>query len=170
MGFSGGAYHALHLAVRHVLDVERLVVIGALADLSDDERSGLRATAQALRAGDSLEGMPTKRFLAPEFAVLHPKSCARVETWVRATTPANLALELDSLANSPPLLSRLVEYEGPVLARTGALDVAAPLYHARAIAEVCARGTAQIVYGCGHALLEEDTRETVRAVIAALGS
>lgn len=169
VGFSGGAYHALHLAVRGVLHVERVVVLGAIADPSTEERAGLSATARALRAGQTLAGVPTSRFLSPAFAAAHPDACARVEAWAAATSPANLAIELDALAEAPPLLSRLGRFERPVLARTGALDLATPPSHARALAEHCPRGVVQIVEGRGHALLEEDRDETVRAVVEALG-
>jgi 3-oxoadipate enol-lactonase len=168
VGFSGGAYHALHMAVRGVLDVERVVALGAIGDLSNDERAGLRGLAEALRAGQSLDGIPTARFLSPAFAATHPEACAQVEVWVKATSPANLAIEADAVAAGPPLLGRLGSYQGRVLARTGELDLATPPSHARAIAASCRNGVAEIVEGCGHALLEEDRDETVRAALAAL--
>lgn len=168
VGFSGGAYHALHLAVRGVLTVDRIVVLGGLGDPSPEERAGLRATAQALRSGVSLAGVATARFLAPQFARTNPAACARVEAWLRATTPENLATELDALSEAPPLLARLSTFQGRVLARTGALDQASAPSHAQAIARACAYGVAEIVDGCGHALLEEDRPGTVRSALSVL--
>src|SRR6188768_2664286 len=45
VGFSSGAYHALHLAVRGRLAVEALVQLGSYGDLSREEREGLRGFA-----------------------------------------------------------------------------------------------------------------------------
>jgi pimeloyl-ACP methyl ester carboxylesterase len=168
VGFSGGAYHALHLAVRGVLRVDRIVALGALGDLAADERAGLRATAQALRSGQDLAGVATARFLAPAFARGNPGACARVETWLEATPRDNLAAELEALSEAPLLLERLSTFQGLVLARTGALDGASPPSHARAIAQACPRGVVQIVDGCGHALLEEDLSGTLRAALSVL--
>ena len=168
VGFSGGAYHALHLAVRGVLVVDNVVALGALADLSAVERAGLRATAQALRSGANLAGVATARFLAPRFAQAHPAACARVEAWLEATTRHNLALELEALSEAPPLLAQLSTFHRRVLARTGALDGASPPSHAQAIARACVHGVANIVDGCSHALLEEDLPGTLRAALSAL--
>jgi 3-oxoadipate enol-lactonase len=169
VGFSGGGYHALHLAVRGVVKVDRVVALGAFGELSAEERVGTTGLATAVRAGSNVAGIPTQRFLSPAFAAAHPDACARVEAWLRATTPANLATELDALAAAPSLLAKLAGFEGTVLARTGSLDAASPPVHAEAVARACSRGTLQIVDGCGHALLEEDRDATVSAVVAALG-
>jgi pimeloyl-ACP methyl ester carboxylesterase len=168
VGFSGGAHHALHLAVRGVVHVENVVALGCLADLSLEERSGMKGMAAALRRGASFAGVPTTRFLAPKFAASHPQACCRVEAWLSATSPSNLALELEAFADAPPLLDQLSRFEGRVLARTGALDLATPPAHAVSVAQACSRGVAQIVERCGHALLEEDFEPTIAATLAFL--
>lgn len=56
VGFSTGAYHALHLAVRREADVESVVAIGGFADLLSDERAGFRGFAEALESGASSAG------------------------------------------------------------------------------------------------------------------
>ncbi len=123
-----------------------------------------------MRSGKNLAGLPTSLFLSPVFAASHPDACARVETWISATTPDNLARELEAVANASPVLPALASFEGRVVARTGALDQAAPPAHAEAIARACPNAVLQIVPGCGHALLEEDRQETLRACIAAVGA
>ena len=169
VGFSGGSYHALHVAIRGVLAVDSLVLLGGMADLSDETRAGQRGFAAALRAEQPLGGVATARFLSPAFAARHPDACARVEAWLHATTPENLARELDAVADGPSLLDGLGAFEGRVLARTGALDLACPPANAEEIARRTRVATVQIVPGCGHALLEEDPVGTTAAVLAALG-
>jgi 3-oxoadipate enol-lactonase len=168
VGFSGGAHHALRLASLGVLDVTTVVALGGIADLSADERSGMRAMAESLRHAAIPPGFATARFLSPGFAAAHPDATARVEAWVRATSAANLAWELEALAGAPELLPALASFPGRIFARTGTLDLAAPPAQAEAIARACPRGSLQMVSGCGHALLEENRAETIAAVVAAL--
>jgi 3-oxoadipate enol-lactonase len=168
VGFSGGAYHALHVATRGVLDVSKVIAIGGFAELSLAERAGLRGFATALRTGTALAGIPTARFLSPRFAQAHPEACTRVEGYLTATMPENLAHELDAVAEGPSLLEGLRSFQGIVIARTGALDVAMPSAHAQNIAGACRRGVVQIVSECGHALLEEDRDATIAAVVESL--
>ncbi len=168
VGFSAGSYHALHLATRGVLEVERVVALAAIAQLSDEDRDGFRAVAQALRAGQSLAGVPTARFLSPAFAAAHPDACARVEAWAQATTPDNLARELDAMAEAPSLLPDLARYRGAITLRTGSLDLATPPARAQAVAAAVPAARLAIVEGSGHALLEEDRDATIQAVVEAL--
>ena len=168
VGFSAGAHRALRIASRGVLEVETLVALGGLADQSPEERAGFRSVAADLRRGKSLAGVATALFLSPAFAQTHADACARVEAWMTSTGHLSLAGELEAFADAAPVIPALASFEGRVLARTGALDGAAPPAHAEAIAAACANGVAQIVPGCGHALLEEDREGTIRAVVSAL--
>jgi 3-oxoadipate enol-lactonase len=169
VGFSGGAYHAVHVAVRGKVAVDRLVLLGGMAELQADEKAAFRGFAAALRAGQPLLGVATARFLSPAFAATHPDACARVESWLGATPPANLARELDAMAEAPSLLEGLGRFEGQLLARTGSLDVAVPVPKAEAMARAARNGRLEIVPGVGHALMEEDREGTIAAVLAALG-
>jgi 3-oxoadipate enol-lactonase len=168
VGFSGGAYHAIHLAARGVLMVESLVLLGGIADITPDVSAAFKGFSAALRAGQSLAGVATARFLSPAFAASHPDACARVEGWLDATSRDNLALELDAVAAGPSLLETLRTFAGTVRARTGEFDLASPTANAAAIARVAPHGSLQVVPGCGHALLEEDRAGTIAAVVAAL--
>jgi pimeloyl-ACP methyl ester carboxylesterase len=168
VGFSSGAYHALHLAVRGRIAVETVVLLGSYGDLSPEERDGLRGFATALDDGVSLGGVPSARFLSPGFAKSHPVVCASVERWIDAVSPAKLALELRALADSPALLERVPRFGGTLLARTGALDLATPPSHAEKVVKQARHGELQVVTSCGHALLEEDLEATTAATLAAL--
>jgi len=165
VGFSAGAYHALHLAVRGRFAIDRVITLAGFADLSAEERGGMRGFAAALRAGANLDGVATARFLSPPFAKTHPDACARVEAWLRATSRENLARELDACAESPPLLDMCA---ARVVARAGSLDLVVPPAHAEAIAKTARHGVAQVVEGSGHALLEENLDATTAAIVRAL--
>lgn len=170
VGFSGGAHHALRIASRRFIEVDVLVALGGLGDPSAEERAGFRGLVADLRAGKGMAGLATALFLSPAFAHTHPDACARVEAWMTSTQPENLARELDAVADAAPVLPTLAAFEGRIVARTGSLDRATSPAHAEAIARACPRGVVQIVPGCGHALLEEDREETLRAVIAAVAA
>ncbi len=169
VGFSGGAHHALRVATRGMIEVTTVVVLAGVGDLSSEERAGTRAFAGSLRQAPLPAGLAAQRFLSPAFAASHPDAVARVEAWSSATTAENLAAELEAVADAPLLLPALASFAGAVIARTGSLDVAAPLSHAEAIIAACARGRLEVVHGAGHALLEEDRDGTIAAVTAALG-
>jgi 3-oxoadipate enol-lactonase len=156
------------VAQRGVLKVERVVSLGGLAELPAEAKAGFRGFAAALRAGQSLDGVATQRFLSPAFATEHPDACARVEGWMHATTPENLARELDAMADAPSLLEGLASFEGTLVARVGELDVAVPPALSEAMVSKARNGTLQVVPGVGHALLEEDRQGTLVAVVDAL--
>ncbi|MGH7269399.1 MAG: alpha/beta fold hydrolase [Polyangiaceae bacterium] len=168
VGFSGGAYHALHVASRGKVHVDAVVTLGGFADLSAEERAGMKGFADALRSGAPLDGVPTARFLSPTFARAHPAACQRVESWLHATSRENLARELLMFSKMPSVLPGLATFAGRIVARVGALDLAAPPAHSEAIARASPHSVMQIVEGAGHALMEEDlngTIETVRTTV-----
>jgi 3-oxoadipate enol-lactonase/4-carboxymuconolactone decarboxylase len=168
VGFSGGAYHALHLAIRGKLRMGRVVALGGFAGLTTAEGEAFLGFAAMLRSGQPVTGIATQRFLSPAFAAARPAACQRVEEWMRAAPPESLAFELEALARAPSLLPALAQFPGRIVARTGELDVATPPDKARDIVSAARNAQLQIVPGCGHALLEEDAEATIRAVLAAI--
>ncbi len=168
VGFSGGAYRALSLALRGNVKVRAVVTLAGLAALSAEEVAGFRGFAAALRQGADLSGVATARFLSPAFAKTHPAACAEVESWLHAADAQSLALELDAFAEARSLVADLARLDVPVTARVGGADVAAPLAHSKEIVGACKHGALQVVDGAGHALLLEDRDATVAAVLAAL--
>jgi pimeloyl-ACP methyl ester carboxylesterase len=168
VGFSMGAFRALHMAVER--PVAAVVALAGISDLSGEERAGMRGFAAALRAKQDLRPALPPRFLSPRHRAEHPEDDARVEAWADVASPEVLIEELDDLASAPLLLPRLATLRCPVVARTGELDCATPPSHARAIVAAVASGTLEIAPGAGHALLLEDrsaTLATIRRVCAA---
>lgn len=164
IGFSGGAYRALDIAVAGRVRPARLVCLAGFASLDEAEAAGMRQFVAALRAGVDLRPIAPGRFLSAGFAAAHPEACAAVTRWVDATSPALLADELEAFNSAPPLLPRLGALAIPLLARTGELDVAAPPAKAEALARAVPGALLEIAPGAGHALLLEDTEATIASV------
>ncbi len=164
IGFSGGAWHGIGLALRGKLRVEKLVSLGGLAGLDAEQQAAFHGFAAALRAGQDLRPVAPGQFLASDFAASHPEAVAGVTSWLDAIAPADLAAELDATADAPDQRPRLAELAMPILCRAGELDAAVPPQASRSIVEGVQHGTLQLVPGKGHALLYEDFDATVRAV------
>lgn len=163
LGFSGGTYHALELALGGRFEATRLVGLGAFASLDPEERSGFTETAAALRAGIDLRPMLPARFLAPSSAK-DPARVAAVLSWLDAAPREVVADELDAFAACRDLLPDLARLRVPVLLRTGALDLPTPPAKAEAIARVVPDAVVEVVPECAHALLLEDREATVASV------
>ncbi len=164
IGFSGGAWHAIGLALRGKLRVGRIVSLAGLAGLDPEHQAAFHGFAEALRAGQDLHPVAPGQFLSADFAASHPAAVAGVTSWLDAIASADLAAELDAAADAADQRPRLGELAMPVLCRAGELDAAVPAEASRTIAEGVRHGTLQIVPGAGHALLYEDFDGTVRAV------
>lgn len=164
VGFSGGAWHAIGLALRGKLRVEKLVALAGLAGLDPEHQAAFHGFADALRAGQDLRPVAPGQFLSADFAAAHPDAVAGVTSWIEAIAPADLAAELDATADAPDQRPRLGELAMPVLCRAGELDAAVPVQASRAIAGSVQHGTLEVVEGKGHALLYEDFDATAAAV------
>jgi pimeloyl-ACP methyl ester carboxylesterase len=85
---------------------------------------------------------------------------------LHATSRENLVHELVMFSKASGVVPGLATFAGKVVARVGALDVAAPPAHSEAIARAAPNGVLQLVEGAGHALMEEDLEGTIEAVRA----
>ena len=168
VGFSGGGYHALALAVRGNLAVTQVVCLAGLMAQTQAGRDGFRQFAAALRQGVDLHGIAPDRFLSPAFRATHPDAVRAVTAWLDATPPANLANELEAFAAAPDLDAGVAALTVPILARVGALDVAAGPAASEAIVAAARAGTLEVVTGSGHALMYEDLEGTTASVVKAL--
>ncbi len=76
-----------------------------------------------------------------------------------------LARELEAVAAMTELAPRLPTLTAPVVARVGALDIAAPADWSRAIVDSVPHGRLELVEGCGHVLLYEDRDATISSIL-----
>lgn len=164
-GTSGGAWHALALALRGVLPVTRVALFAGLADLGDAERDGFRQLAVALRAGADLRSLAAPRFLSPA-AQQRPELCAAVEAWLGAAPAEVLASELEAFAAAHDLLDRLGGLTVPVLACVGSADAATPVAKSEAIVVRCKAARLVVQADVGHAILLEDPAGCVKELRA----
>lgn len=156
VGFSGGAYRALTLALRDVVRVTHILSISGLATITAEEAQGFRNFATALRTGVDLRPIAPLRFLSRRFADEHPEAVDMVQDWLLAAPRDLIAAELEALAGAPDLIPELPRIAAPIVARVGAADVATPLHKSEQIAAAAPRGRLEVVRDAGHALPIED--------------
>jgi pimeloyl-ACP methyl ester carboxylesterase len=171
VGFSLGGHHALALAGSTKIRVTSVVSIAGFAMLEPTARDAMHGfVAMLSQPGAELDtpelrAIARERFLAPAFRTA--ENCARVDTWLAATTAPVLAIEIATELHSDvrPLLPTL---QIPVLALVGGLDVAVPPVYSEQIATLCPHGRLEVIPGHGHALLLEQPAETIAVIRAAL--
>jgi len=161
VGFSAGAYRALALAIRGVLDVTHVFSLAGLSGLDTEEATGFRGFAAALRAGQDLRPLAAPRFFSAAFASAHPEAVRAAEGWQDAAPAEVIASELDAFAEARDLTPSLSALRCPVVARVGSVDVATPPAKSEAIAKACRSAKVEIVKGAGHALVYEDIEGTI---------
>ncbi len=149
VGFSGGAWRALSLALRDDVQPAALVLMGAFARIEDQDRPAFAGLIDALRAGVDLSGAVRDRFMTAE-EQRRPEA-AQVDQWMAATSGDNLADELEALLAADDLAPRLGQLDLPVLVLVGEHDAANPVPLARELAQALPRGELVVIKGAGHA-------------------
>lgn len=169
VGYSGGGYRALSLALNGGIEVRSLVLLASFADLSPESRSGMRGFASALRAGVDLHDAVPSRYLSAK-GVTNPEWTARASAWLDVVPALVMAEELVAVADVPSLLPRLGELSVHLVARIGAEDQAVPVAAAEAIVAGVRGASLEVVPGVGHALPIEDFAGTAASIRRALNA
>lgn len=164
VGYSLGAYHALALAVRGVVQATKVVCLAGLASLGPKDREAYLGGAQLIRSGVDLRQLLLQRMVSPGFAARHPELAQQVLSWPEATSLQNLANETEATGRCEDLLPTLSRIGAPVLARVGALDLATPKERSQEIVRAVRSGTLEVVPEVGHALTIEDLPGTIESV------
>jgi len=164
VGFSGGAYRALSLALGGRVSVTGVFSLSGFAALTAEESESFHQFASALRAGQDLRALAAPRFLSAAFAAAHPEAVRAVEDWLTAAPGEVIAGELDAFADAPDLTPALASLRVPVIARVGSADAATPLPHSEAIVTACPDARLEGVAGAGHALVYEDVEGTIASL------
>lgn len=171
VGFSLGGHHALAFAASTRVRVTSVVSLAGFAALNADDRAGIMGFVEMMSApGASLQtpelrALLVQRFLAPPYQT--EANAKQIDTWVAATTPRALAVELATEARAD-IRALIAKLEVPVLARVGELDLAVPRHYSEEIATLCPHGRLEVAHGHGHALLLEQPDETIAAIRAAI--
>jgi pimeloyl-ACP methyl ester carboxylesterase len=167
IGFSGGGYHALALAIRKRVNVKGIVALGSLANLTDEERTRYRDSADLIANGADLSEPLHEAFFAEGWR--HRPGMKEVTlTCLAATSKANLAAELRNLARSENLLPKLKTLDIPIVARHGTADQTVVFAKSEQIADFAPRGVLEPVEHAGHMLLLEDFNGTLTSIQRAL--
>ena len=167
VGYSMGGRVALHAALSHGSNVERLVLIGATAGLADDDARVERRSADETRA-DHLERIGATAFLdewldLPLFATLPDDPMGRDRR--RCNTAPGLAHSLRTAGTGAqrslwPMLDRL---DIPALLVVGELDVKFTEI-AHRMADALPYGEVATIAGAGHAAHSERPDEVAGTI------
>ena len=163
VGFSGGGLHAVSLACRGRVRVTALFLLGAFANLTDEESRSTVEVANLVRSGIDLRPIAIGSMLSPHGQTV-PDHVAEVTTWATATTAAYLADELEAAARIADLRPSLTALGIPVVARVGSLDAACPVARSQRLVAVVPTASLEVVEGAGHALLLEGFEATLASV------
>ncbi len=169
LGYSMGARMALHVALAHPAQVERLILVSGTPGIEDDAERTARverdeALAQSLER-DGLDSFLTQWLDQPLFATL-PVS-ARDDEARRENTVQGLAssLRLAGTGRQEPLWDRLAALAMPVLLVAGALDERYVGTAARMKEAIGTNAKLHIMEGVGHACHREHEDEFADLVL-----
>lgn len=170
VGMSGGSYRALQIALDHPgAGIRALALLGALADLDEENRQALRGFGQALEAGVDITEPCVPRLFSPRHASAHPREAREiVAAMLQAPARSGVAAELNAFAESADLRPRLGSIAVPVYLRVGELDVATPVACSEEIHRAIPSSRLDVVPGCGHLIHHEDRENTIAAIAAFL--
>ena len=154
-GYSMGGRYALHVALRHPDQVERLVLISATAGIDDPaERAARRRSDETL--ADRIEDEGLEPFLRwwltqPLFATL-PSEAADLDGRLGGTaTGLASSLRLAGTGTQEPLWDRLDRLSMPVLVVAGELDAKYVQLAERLAAGIGSSARLAVIPGAGHA-------------------
>lgn len=171
VGYSLGGWRALELALAGELEIPTVYLLSTFtASPTPELRERYIEYAEISRSGPGLREAARDLYLPPEYAAAHPGIQEEVADWVDAMHEGLFAQELEAVAELEDLSPRLPRLGATVVARVGALDIAAPAEWSKAIVDAVPRGRLEIVEGCAHVLLYEDREATFASIGQAIGS
>jgi len=165
VGFSGGAYKVVAIALGDRVAVSRLVLLAPAIGLDADVAQGYRDVAAAVRSG-ALDARTTwlDRMASPGFATRDPTGAARVLAWLDAVPQPVVCDELVAFADADDLRPRLGSIDCPVLVCAGTADRAVPMSWSEDVVRRLSRASLERIDGAGHALLIEAPDRVERVI------
>lgn len=153
VGFSLGGLIAQAVALRAPQHVQRLVVIGAVAGRTAGERQRVRERLTTLRANGPGR-TNAERWFTAAFLRDHPDRVAANLARQEQADPGGYLAAYEVLATND-LVDELRAIQAPTLAMTGEFDIGSPPRMSETIAASVPEGSAVILHGYKHAVLDE---------------
>lgn len=167
VGYSMGARFALHAALSPGHSIDRLVLIGATAGLSDPHERAVRVGDDEARArsieADGLEPFLERWLGAPLFATLPPDPAAHQRRLRNTAGGLAHSLRTAGTGNQESLWGRLGELDLPVLCLAGELDTKFTTL-GRQMADALPNGSFAAVPDAGHAAHTERPRAVADSI------
>jgi len=169
VGFSGGAYKALAMALGKRVHVPRLALLAPVIGLDANVAQAYRDMITAVRA-KTFDPRPTwlDRMASPGFATRDPAGATRILAWLDGVSSSVLNEEIIALADAPDLRPRLSELDCRLLVCAGTADNAVPIAWSKAVADSVRGASFTPIQGAGHALLVETPLVVTRLLVTFL--
>lgn len=164
VGHSMGGGIALELARRDPRRVRAVVGVGAVAELPEQGRVGMRARAEAVEADGMADVAVTvaTNGLAPSFREAHPEEFQELISLLASNRPEGYAAQCRALVS---MAVPLEEVTAPVLLVSGELDQASPPAMNEANAARLANARFVAIPDAAHILPWEKPRELLDLVV-----
>jgi 3-oxoadipate enol-lactonase len=170
VGFSLGGYHAIAMALSGKIAVSRLALLAPLAGADQPVRDAFRGYAAAVQKGMRVGPVFAQMAIPPAYAAAHPELVAKVAAAGDAVALATYVAEFEAIAEVADLRPHLGEIRAPTLVRAGDEDQNIPLAAARQVASAIPGAALEVVPGCGHLYLEQDSGPTIDSLGRFLGA
>ena len=168
VGYSMGGRVALHAALAHPQQVERLILIGATAGIEDDHERAARRAADE-RLADHIEAVGVGVFVDewltnPLFAGLTDATAVRHDRLRNTASGMAASLRAAGTGTQDPLWGRLGEITAPVLVLVGEHDVKFAAL-GRRLLEGLPTASLAVVPDAGHSVHLEQPLATAEAIV-----
>ena len=154
VGHSGGAYRALQLAIGEDVRAERILAIGALANLPDERQAQYDEMADAIEAGQmgvpQMVDVALELWFRPEFVAQKPEIGDIITKWFRDFGDEALINTVRYEMRGPDLHEQLSKISCPVELVVGDSDLATLPEWSREIANRLPNARVTIMEECGH--------------------
>lgn len=164
-GFSLGGLIAQATALAHPDRVAAVITVGAVAGRSPEEREQVMSRYREVAERGPLEvaRRSVDRWYTPGYLAAHPEARERTLARMGRLDPACYAAAYRVLAAND-YAERLGSIEVPVLAIAGEGDVGSPPHMSERIAAAVRYGTAVVIPGVKHQLLQETTETVAKEI------
>jgi 3-oxoadipate enol-lactonase len=168
-GFSLGGLIAQALALDHPSQVDRLVLLSAVAGRTEQERARVRERLEILRTQGigAITGAAQDRWFTPGFIERHPESVRQRMEQLQSNHPASYAAAYTVFSTSD-LGDRLHGITRPTLVATGEHDLGSNTRMARFMHAQIAGSELRILPGLKHSVLVEAPTQIAAMLLAFL--